>query len=138
MPSANKDDLFGADETNGEPADAPSNGSVAANPSAAAAEDDEPNAYITLVSSDEFEFVVKRSAAVGSSELLRRMFAGQWQEQVTGRVKLNEINGVILEKVCEYFYYNEKHRGERDVQDIPDLPPELCLELLMAADYLKT
>ena len=44
-------------------------------------------------------------------------------------------SGMILEKVCEYLYYNEKHRDARDVPDM-DIPPEICLELLMAADYL--
>lgn len=40
----------------------------------------------------------------------------------------------MLEKVCEYFYYNEKHKDSKDVPDM-DIPAELCLELLMAADY---
>lgn len=40
----------------------------------------------------------------------------------------------MLEKVCEYFYYNEKHKDAKDVPDM-DIPAELCLELLMAADY---
>lgn len=44
-------------------------------------------------------------------------------------------SGIVLEKVCEYFYYNEKHKDARDVVDM-DVPAELCLELLMAADYL--
>lgn len=42
----------------------------------------------------------------------------------------------MLEKVCEYLYYNEKHKDAKDVADM-DIPPELCLELLMAADYLN-
>ena len=42
----------------------------------------------------------------------------------------------MLEKVCEYLYYNEKHKDAKDVPDM-DIPPELCLELLMAADYLN-
>jgi transcription elongation factor B subunit 1 len=42
---------------------------------------------------------------------------------------------MVLEKVCEYMYYHEKHKDARDVQDM-DIPPELCLELLVAADYL--
>jgi transcription elongation factor B subunit 1 len=42
---------------------------------------------------------------------------------------------MVLEKVCEYMYYYEKHKDARDVQDM-DIPPELCLELLVAADYL--
>ena len=43
----------------------------------------------------------------------------------------------MLEKVAEYFYYNEKHRNSHGVPDM-DFPAELCLELLMAADYLDT
>jgi transcription elongation factor B subunit 1 len=42
---------------------------------------------------------------------------------------------VVLEKVCEYLYYNQKHAEAKDVSDM-DIPPELCLELLIAADYL--
>lgn len=44
-------------------------------------------------------------------------------------------SGVVLEKVCEYLYYNQKHKDAKDVPDM-EIPPELCLELLMAADYL--
>lgn len=46
-------------------------------------------------------------------------------------------SGVVLEKVCEYFCYHEKHKDQTNVPDM-DIPPELCLELLMAADYLDT
>ena len=45
-------------------------------------------------------------------------------------------SGIVLEKVCEYLYYNEKHKNAKDVPDM-EIPPELCLELLMAADYLN-
>lgn len=48
---------------------------------------------------------------------------------------LIEGSGVVLEKVCEYLYYNQKHAESKDVSDM-DIPPELCLELLIAADYL--
>lgn len=43
----------------------------------------------------------------------------------------------MLEKVVEYFYYSEKHRDSDGVPDM-DMPSELCLELLMAADFLLT
>jgi hypothetical protein len=46
------------------------------------------------------------------------------------------LSGVILEKVCEYLYYNETHKDSKDVPDM-EIPPELCLELLMAADFLN-
>jgi len=47
------------------------------------------------------------------------------------------FSGVVLEKVCEYFYYREKYKDAADVPDM-DIPPELALELLMVADFLCT
>jgi len=47
------------------------------------------------------------------------------------------FSGVVLEKVCEYFYYREKYKDAVDVPDM-DIPPELALELLMVADFLYT
>lgn len=44
-------------------------------------------------------------------------------------------SGIVLEKVAEYFYYNYKYRDEENVPEM-HIPTELCLELLMAADYL--
>lgn len=44
---------------------------------------------------------------------------------------------MVLEKVCEYLLYNERNKGQTNVPDM-DIPPELCLELLMAADYLDS
>lgn len=46
-------------------------------------------------------------------------------------------SGIVLEKVAEYFYYNYVNRDRDGVKDM-DIPPELCLELLMAADYLDS
>jgi transcription elongation factor B subunit 1 len=46
-------------------------------------------------------------------------------------------SGIVVEKICEYFCYNEKHKDQVNVPDM-DIPPELCLELLMAADFLDT
>lgn len=50
-------------------------------------------------------------------------------------IRFVSASGLVLEKVCEYFYYNEKNREAKDVPEM-DFPSELCLELLMAADYL--
>lgn len=41
----------------------------------------------------------------------------------------------MLEKVVEYFQYWYKNQNKEDVPDM-EIPTELCLELLMAADYL--
>jgi hypothetical protein len=50
---------------------------------------------------------------------------------------VENCSGIVLEKVAEYFYYNWRNRDAIDVTDM-DVPPELCLELLMAADYLDS
>ena len=47
-----------------------------------------------------------------------------------------DSSGLVLEKVCEYFYYNQRFKDAKDVPDM-DIPAELCLELLVAADYLN-
>lgn len=57
-------------------------------------------------------------------------------ESKTNTCVFDNINGLVLEKVCEYFYYNEKMKDAKDVPDM-EIPAELCLELLMAADYLN-
>lgn len=43
-------------------------------------------------------------------------------------------SGVVIEKMCEYLYYHLKHKDAKDVPDM-EIPPSLCLELLVAADY---
>ncbi|KAJ5313365.1 uncharacterized protein N7443_000249 [Penicillium atrosanguineum] len=119
--------------------------------------------FVTLVSSDGFEFVISRSAACVSGTI-RRMLdpASKFSEALTGRCNLETLRYVLTwhfphsstspskqltpnpdavasssKKVCEYFLYNEKHKDQTNVPDM-DVPPELCLELLMAADYLDT
>ncbi|KAL3421968.1 transcriptional elongation regulator (elongin c) [Phlyctema vagabunda] len=94
--------------------------------------------YVTLVSNDGFEFIVLREAACISGVIKRSLDPKSgFSESATGRVKFDEINGIVLEKVAEYFYYNHKNRNREDVPDM-EIPPELCLELLMAADFLDT
>jgi hypothetical protein len=41
----------------------------------------------------------------------------------------------VLDKVVEYFHYWYQYRDSDDVPDM-DIPVEICLELLAAADYL--
>ncbi|KAK4213225.1 transcriptional elongation regulator [Rhypophila sp. PSN 637] len=89
--------------------------------------------YITLVSRDGWEFVVLREATM-ISPTIKGMLRGQFAEAKTGRCTFPEISGVILEKVVEYFQFWYKNQDKEDVSDM-DIPVELCLELLVAADY---
>ncbi|KAI0403427.1 BTB/POZ protein [Xylaria palmicola] len=92
--------------------------------------------YVTLVSGDGFEFVVLREAAMISSAIKGMLDPrSQFAEARTNRCVFEEINGIILEKVAEYFHYWYKYRETENVPDM-DIPVELCLELLQAADFL--
>ncbi|MCJ1311925.1 hypothetical protein MMC25_005598 [Agyrium rufum] len=87
--------------------------------------------YVTLVSNDGFEFIVRREAACVAGTIKRML------DPTMGDVYSMALgSGMVLEKVCEYLYYNLKNKDIKDVPDM-DIPPELCLELLMAADYLN-
>ncbi|KAF2431054.1 POZ domain-containing protein [Tothia fuscella] len=93
--------------------------------------------YVTLVSNDGFEFVIKRSCANIAGTIERMLNPDHnFAEAVSGKCHFENINGVILEKVCEYLYYHEKNKDQKDVPDM-EIPAELCLEVLMAADYLS-
>ncbi|KAJ5239107.1 transcription elongation factor B polypeptide 1 [Penicillium chermesinum] len=92
--------------------------------------------YVTLVSRDGFEFILEREQACVSGTISRMLDPKNgFVEAITGRCVFENINGVILQLVCEYFLYNHRHRNELNVEDM-ELPLELCLEVLMAADYL--
>ncbi|KEF53062.1 transcription elongation factor B, polypeptide 1 [Exophiala aquamarina CBS 119918] len=97
-----------------------------------------PSPFVTLVSADGFEFHIRRSAACVSATIRRMLdLQNNFSEAQTGVCHLENISGIVLEKVVEYFYYNEKHRDTIGVPDM-DIPSELCLEILMASDYLIT
>lgn len=91
--------------------------------------------YVTLVSSDGFSYVISREAALVSGTLRGMLSSNSFLEAKQKRVNLSTIEGILLEKVCEYLNYNVNYK---DATDPPafDIPPEYALELLMTADYL--
>jgi len=91
--------------------------------------------YVTLVSKEGFEFVALREATL-VSPTMKGMLRGHFAEARTGRCTFPEISAVVLEKVVEYFHYWYRNRDKEDVPDM-DIPVELCLELLDAAEYFN-
>ncbi|KAK7228919.1 hypothetical protein V2G26_001089 [Clonostachys chloroleuca] len=95
-----------------------------------------PSKYVTLISSDGFEFVVLREAAM-VSPIVKGMLdpKSQFAEAKHARCVFQEISSIVLDKIVEYFHYWYRYRNSEDVPDM-DIPVEICLELLAAADYL--
>ncbi|CAI4856941.1 BAD_HP_G0014230.mRNA.1.CDS.1 [Saccharomyces cerevisiae] len=94
--------------------------------------------FVTLVSKDDKEYVISRSAAM-ISPTLKAMIEGPFRES-KGRIELKQFDSHILEKAVEYLNYNLKYSGvSEDDDEIPEfeIPTEMSLELLLAADYLS-
>ncbi|SAL98175.1 hypothetical protein [Absidia glauca] len=94
--------------------------------------------YVKLISSDGFEFVIHREAAIRSGTI-KNMLDGpvQFRESVENEIPFRDIKAVILEVVCRYLYY--KWRYEGSATEIPEfkIDPEVVLETLMTADFLE-
>ncbi|WFD46553.1 elongin C [Malassezia furfur] len=98
-------------------------------------------AWVTLVSDDGYRFVIDRSWAElsGTIKTMLSMDAGGFSEAESGVCRL-QIRGQVLEKVVEYLQWHARniHRSEFSIKDFErKIPPELALELLMAADFLE-
>ena len=99
--------------------------------------DDGVGKYVTLVSADGFEYVVDYEAACVSKMIKNLMTsAGGFSELESNTITFPEISGKCLERVCQYFYYKLRHANSKDKLPQFPLPPEMALELLMAANYL--
>ncbi|MBA0730367.1 hypothetical protein Golax_025768 [Gossypium laxum] len=61
---------------------------------------------VKLISADEMEFVIDKDAAM-VSQTIRNMLTspGGFAETELGEVTFPEISAVILEKICQYFYW---------------------------------
>ena len=93
--------------------------------------------FVKLISSDGHEFIVKREDALTSGTIKAMLSGpGQFSENETNEVNFREIPSHVLQKVCMYFTY--KVRFTNSSTEIPEfpIPPEIALELLMAANFL--
>lgn len=90
--------------------------------------------YLTLVSADNYKFIVSKEVASISSVLKNTQ---GFEESQTGKIHL-DMDGDILECVVEYLYYHFKYKEQAETGNIPEfnIPTHLALELLVKADYL--
>ncbi|KAF8218129.1 BTB/POZ protein [Mycena galopus ATCC 62051] len=106
-----------------------------------AATPDNANDWVRVTSDDGYSFIVRRKVA-NASETMRDMLdtAGNYAEAVTRTCPVQQ-RGLIVEKLLEYMsfkshYENAGPKDEVPVQEFMDrVPPEIVLELLLAADY---
>ncbi|TYH36821.1 hypothetical protein ES332_D13G292000v1 [Gossypium tomentosum] len=97
---------------------------------------------VKLISAEGMEFVIDKEAAM-VSQTIRNMLTspGGFAEAEHGEVTFPEISAVILEKICQYFYWSLQYSSYNFVggkETEFHIEPELTLELMMAANYLHT
>jgi transcription elongation factor B subunit 1 len=93
--------------------------------------------YVKLVSYDGHEFIIKREYALTSGTIKAMLSGpGQFAENETNEILFREIPSHVLQKVCMYFTYKVRYtNSSTEIPDFP-IPPEIALELLMAANFL--
>jgi len=99
--------------------------------------------WVRLTSTDGFSVIVKRKVATGSGTLKSMLSAeSSFSEALTNTCPINE-RGAVVEKVCEYMAFKSYHTSTNPKEEVPvnefmeRIPPEVALELLLAADYLE-
>ncbi|TEB19126.1 POZ domain-containing protein, partial [Coprinellus micaceus] len=102
------------------------------------------NDWVGLESNDGFSYLVRRKVAQ-TSGTMRAMLDpnGGYAEAQTKLCNINERHafGIVTEKLVEYMCFKAHYQNVGPKEDIPvqemqeRIPPEIVLEVLLAADY---
>ncbi|VDO04642.1 unnamed protein product [Rodentolepis nana] len=94
--------------------------------------------YVKLISSDGFEFVIKRKYA-NVSETINAMLSGPGRFGINeeNTILLSQIPSYILDQVCKYFSFKEHYGNTIIANHKFPISPEASFELLMAANFLN-
>ncbi|PPQ72549.1 hypothetical protein CVT24_004887 [Panaeolus cyanescens] len=99
--------------------------------------------WVRLTSEDGFSYLVKRNVAKASGtikNMLDETADGGYTEATKGVYEIQE-RGIIVEKLVEYMIFKTHWQNANPREEVPigemmeRIPPEIILELLLAADY---
>ncbi|KAF9511625.1 hypothetical protein BS47DRAFT_1141389 [Hydnum rufescens UP504] len=101
-----------------------------------------PAPWVRITSDDGFTFIVQRKVALASQILAASLNEDSNFSESHSNACNIPYRGAVVEKVVEYLSFKAQFQEPKPNEDIPDfqerIPPEIALELLMAADYLDT
>ncbi|GLB42361.1 putative SKP1 family protein [Lyophyllum shimeji] len=99
------------------------------------------NDWIRVTSNDGFSYMVKRKIANVSGTMKNMLdMDSKYAESLSRTVPVMQ-RGIIVEKMLEYMAFKAYYETVGPKEDIPvheymeRLPPEIVLELLLAADF---
>ncbi|RDB30043.1 Elongin-C [Hypsizygus marmoreus] len=99
--------------------------------------------WIKITSTDGFEYMIKRKIANTSGTIRSMLDTEMNYAEAVSRVCPLVQRGIIVEKALEYMAFRAHYESLGPKEDIPvnefleRLPPEIVLEVLLAADYLE-
>ncbi|KAJ6645440.1 Elongin-C [Pseudolycoriella hygida] len=98
-----------------------------------------PNSfYVKLVSSDGYQYIVKREHALISETIRDMLCERQIAENEINEIRFENISSHILAVVCSYLEYKYRFKGCR-LNEVPEfqIPPAIVLGLTLASAFLK-
>jgi len=98
--------------------------------------------WVLIKTDDGFSFAVERKVALASPTLANSLSEESNFSEAASNSCHIPARGAVGQKVVEYLAHKAQFQNAQAGEDIPDfldrIPPEIALELLMAADYLET
>ncbi|EEB93311.1 hypothetical protein MPER_08053 [Moniliophthora perniciosa FA553] len=96
--------------------------------------------WVRIVSNDGFTFLVKRRVAQMSGTIANSLDTDSgYSESETKTYHASNDRGIIVQKLLEYMCFKAHYTNSKEqvpVNELMDrIPPEIVLELLLAADY---
>ncbi|KAF9070501.1 BTB/POZ protein [Rhodocollybia butyracea] len=100
-----------------------------------------PEDWVRLASNDGYTFLVKRRVADMSGTIKNSLDTSGGFAEAGTRTYRSQERGIILQKMIEYMAFKAHYSNVGPKEEIPihelmeRMPPEVVLELLVAADY---
>ncbi|KAG7095064.1 hypothetical protein E1B28_005854 [Marasmius oreades] len=96
--------------------------------------------WVRLVSNDGFSFLVRRKVANMSGTIGNSLDpSSSYAESETKTYHATNDRGIIVQKLIEYMSFKahySKAKGDVPINELMErIPPEIVLEVLLAADY---
>ncbi|KAF6752882.1 BTB/POZ protein [Ephemerocybe angulata] len=104
-------------------------------------EESKENEWVRINSNDGFSYLVRRKVAQTSGTMANMLDPNGGYAEAQTKICTVDERGIVTEKLVEYMCFKSHYQTVGPKEDIPvqemqeRIPPEIVLEVLLAADY---